>query len=285
MSSTSTNINLLTPLNKLPLYGKRIMITAPRNYGIRLSEAIINQVGIPIFMPTIETCLLEDYYELDNALKSVDKFDWITFTSRNGIDAFFTRLNGLNLPLSELKAQVAAIGKDGERLADLGVNVALIPEVSSPEGIIKELTNIPGIEGQKVLVPIPKVMGIPEPDVVPNFLLGLKQLGLEVTAVPVYVTRCLDKKIYEVELNLISEGKIDVVAFSSTGEISAFLQMVEERNYDKCIIACFGPVTAANAAKLGLKVAIVAEDYSSFAGYGKAISAFFTGQGGERSPC
>ncbi|WP_414587299.1 uroporphyrinogen-III synthase [Scytonema sp. PCC 10023] len=277
---------MLTPTVQLPLHGKRIIVTAPRNYAVRLSEQLINQGGLPILMPTIETCLLENFTELDAALQQIDTFDWIAFTSRNGIEAFFQRLKDLGLNLFSLtNCLFCAIGTDAERLAAFGIKADLIPTQPSPAGIITELAKIPNIAQQSVLVPVPEVVGVPEPDVIPNFIAGLEKLGMKVTCVPTYRTRCLDKNIYEVELNLIRQGKIDVIAFSSTVEVAAFLQMVDAKsNYEHCAIsprldatriACFGPYTAANAQKLGLNVSIVAQDYSSFAGFAEAIAHFF----------
>jgi uroporphyrinogen-III synthase len=237
-------------------------------------------------MPTIETCLLENFAELDGALQQIHAFDWIAFTSRNGIEAFFQRLKDLGLNLSVLTNCIfCAIGTDAERLAAFGIKADLIPTQPSPAGIIAELAKIPNIAQQTILVPVPEVVGVPEPNVIPNFIAGLEKLGMKVTRVPTYRTRCLDKNIYEVELNLIRQGKIDVIAFSSTVEVAGFLQMVDARSdYEHCAIsrrldatriACFGPYTAANAQKLGLNVSIVSQDYSSFAGFADAITAFF----------
>ncbi|MGK7875129.1 MAG: uroporphyrinogen-III synthase [Xenococcaceae cyanobacterium] len=268
---------MLTPSLQLPLYGKRIIVTAPRNYADRLSQQIINQGGLPILMPTIETCLLENYTALDTTLRHIDEFDWIAFTSRNGIDAFFYRMNCLGLPTSVLKnCHLCALGKDAERLFSFGLKVDLIPIEPSPEGIVAELSKMPGIHDKTVLVPVPEVVGVPEPNIVPLFVSSLKKLGMKVTPVPTYTTRCLDKNIYDVELNLIRQGLIDVIAFSSTAEVESFLQMLNsKRDYEHCVVACFGPYTAANAKKLGVKVSIVSKDYSSFKGFAKAIAAFF----------
>lgn len=104
MYTQSTEIDLLTPSRELPLYGKRILVTAPRNYAFRLSEQIIKQGGLPVLMPTIETCYLSNYTKLDTALERIDEFDWIVFTSRNGITAFFQRMNDLNIPVSVVKS-------------------------------------------------------------------------------------------------------------------------------------------------------------------------------------
>jgi len=278
MHTQSREINLLTSSNKLPLYGKRILVTAPRNYAYRLSEQIIKQGGLPVLMPTIETCYLSNYTKLDTALVHIDEFDWIIFTSRNGITAFFHRMNDLDIPVSVLKnCHLSALGKDAESLLSFCGKVDLIPTESSPAGIVAELAKLPQINDQKMLIPAPEVVGLPEPDVVPNLITDLQKLGIEVTRVPTYITQGLDKNIYSIELNLMHQGMIDVIAFSSTAEVESFLTMVNsESDYERCIIACFGPYTAANAQKLGMNVSIVSADYSSFEGFAEAMSTMVT---------
>ncbi|MDZ8032942.1 uroporphyrinogen-III synthase [Nostoc sp. DedSLP04] len=277
MHTQSKQINLLTPSRNLPLYGKRILVTAPRNYAYRLSEQIIKKGGLPVFMPTIETCYLSNYNQLDAVLADINEFDWIVFTSRNGITAFFQRINDLNIPISVVqKCHLCALGKDVESLLSFCSKVDLVPTESSPAGIVAELAKLPQIHEKKVLIPAPEVVGLPEPDVVPNLITDLQQLGIEVTRVPTYITQGLDKTIYGMELNLIRQGMIDVIAFSSTAEVESFLTMVKlQSDYEHCVIACFGPYTTANAQKLGMNVSIVSRDYSSFEGFAEAIAAFF----------
>ena len=271
------NYQQLTPSHQLPLFGRRILITAPRNYAARLSQPIIEYGGLPILMPTIETCWLSDYSELDHALQQIDKFDWIAFTSRNGIDAFFERMNLRGVSISVVQnCQLCALGKDSERLLEFGFKVDLIPPESSPQGIVKELAKFRNIKSKKILLPVPQVIGIPEPNIVPHFVAGLKDMEMEVTCVPAYLTKCLDKEIYEVELNLIRSRKIEVIAFTSTAEVTSFLHIIEgKKDYEDSIIACFGPYTATNADSLGLNVSIVSDDYSSFTGFVKAIAQWF----------
>ncbi|MBD2346327.1 uroporphyrinogen-III synthase [Anabaena subtropica] len=251
--------NLLTASSQLPLYGKRVLVTAPRNYAARLSEQIISQGGLSIFMPTIETCYLSNYSELDGVIRRIDEFDWIAFTSRNGIIAFFERLHNLDIEISKLQnCQLSALGKDVDILLSLCGRVDLIPRESSPAGIVAEFSQIEGISGQKILVPIPEVVGISEPNIVPNFIADLKKLGMQVMRVPAYITQCLDKNIYTVEINLIRQGLIDIIAFSSTAEVASFLTMFDSKSeFERCLIACFGPYTAANAQELGVNVSIV----------------------------
>ncbi|MEP0871898.1 uroporphyrinogen-III synthase [Trichocoleus desertorum AS-A10] len=275
---------MLHPSVQLPLQGKRILLTAPRGYAARLSQALIAEGALPILMPAIETCHLSNFTELYVAFEYIEQYDWIAFTSRNGIEAFFEQMRSLELSFSLIKhCKICAIGKDAEKLSEFGLKADLIPKEPSPQGIIAELAKIPDIADQVVLVPVPEVVGVPEPDVVPNFVANLQQLGMIVHRVPTYQTRNVDKALYTVELALLKQGQIDAIAFSSTAEVSSFLQMVEsEADCQNCAIACFGPYTAANAEKLGLSVQIVAADFSSFAGFAEAIARFFVDQAPEK---
>ncbi|WP_414755168.1 uroporphyrinogen-III synthase [Anabaena sp. CCY 9910] len=269
--------NLLTASHQLPLYGKRILVTAPRNYASRLSAQIICKGGLPILMPTIETCYLSNFSQLDAVIGCINEFDWIAFTSRNGIIAFFERLHNLDISITKLQnCQLCALGKDIDVLLSLFGRVDLIPDESSPAGIVAKFSQIHGISGQKILVPVPEVIGIPEPNIVPNFIKDLEKLGMQVIRVPTYITQSLDKNIYSVEINLIQQGLIDVIAFSSTAEIESFLTMFNSKNeFQHCVVACFGPYTAANAQNLGLNVSLVSTDFSSFEGFVEAIVKFY----------
>ena len=268
--------NSLLATAKLPLYGKRILITAPRNYASRLATEIINYGGLPIIMPTIETCYLSSYEKLDNCLQTIQEFNYIALTSRNGINAIIHRLEALNLSLSCFaNYQLIAIGKDAQRLEEIGLKVAFIPAEPSPQGIISELAKIHNIHQKTILVPIPKVVGVPEPDIIPNFITGLGKLGIKIVPVDAYQTRCLDADLYNLEIELIQQEKVDIIAFSSTAEVEGFLQIVNQtQTPKKCIIACFGPYTANNARQLGLRVDIIAKDYSSFTGFVQAIAEY-----------
>ncbi|MFQ3662778.1 MAG: uroporphyrinogen-III synthase [Chloroflexaceae bacterium] len=270
---------MLHPSADMPLFGRRVLVTAPRTYAPRFAAAILAQGGLPILMPTIEITLLDDYAALDACLRQCASFDWIAFTSRNGIEALLHRCEQLGLPPTALNAsRLAAIGKDAERLAELGLRVDLIPQEPSPRGIVAGLAAIAAGSAATILVPAPVVEGAPEPDVMPTFVADLQRLGMQVTRVPAYRTRILDKARYEPELALIRQGAIDAIAFSSSAEITSFLAMVNHpQDYDRCAICCFGPYTAAYARRVGLPPAVVAEDFSSFDGFAAAIARHFTG--------
>ncbi|MCS6883127.1 MAG: uroporphyrinogen-III synthase [Oscillochloridaceae bacterium] len=269
----------LRPSEALPLFGRRILLTAPRTYAPRFAAAILDQGGLPVLMPTIETTLLDDYTALDACLRQRKTFDWIAFTSRNGIEALLYRCEQLGLSTTALNAcRLAAIGKDAERLAELGLRVDLTPREPSPRGIVTALAALDTIQGAAILVPAPLVEGVPEPDVIPTFVADLQRCGMRATRVPAYRTRALDRARYAPELALMRQGAIDAIAFSSAAEIAAFLTMVNTpQDYGHCAICCFGPYTAQYARQMGLSPDVIAEDFSSFDGFATAIARHFTG--------
>ncbi len=271
---------MLRPSEALPLFGRRVLITAPRTYAPRFAAAILDQGGLPLLMPTIETTLLDDYTALDACLRQCATFDWIAFTSRNGIEALLYRCEQLGLPPTALNAsRLAAIGKDAERLAEYGLRVDLLPREPSPHGIVSGLATLAAGSAAAILVPAPVVEGVPEPDVIPTFVADLQRLGMQVTRVPAYRTRALDGARYTLELALVRQGVIDAIAFSSAAEITAFLAMVSgPQDYDRCAICCFGPYTAAHARRVGVPPAVIANDFSSFDGFAAAIARHFTGE-------
>lgn len=252
-------------------------MTAPRLYAARLSTEILLQGGLPILMPTIDTCTLASTSALDQALDHVSDFDWIAFTSRTGINAVCQRLQQRQrYPKVLQQSKLCALGKDQEGLQEWGLQADIVPTEASPAGLVATLASRPGIEHQRILVPCPAVEGIPEPDVIPQFVSDLGQLGLHVTQVPAYATRSLSAQLYAVELDLLQAGSIDVIAFSSAAEVAALLQMIEAKTLRHLsLIACFGPYTAANTKRYGIAVDIVAEDFSAFKGFVDAIAAFF----------
>ena len=108
--------------DELPLLGKRIAVTAPRNYALRLSEQLVRCGAKPLIMSTVATEPLADYSALDAAIKGLAGYDYVAFTSRNGIEAFLRRVIAVGAAaevgalLKAGKPCIAALGKDGQAL-------------------------------------------------------------------------------------------------------------------------------------------------------------------------
>jgi len=263
----------------LPLHGKTILFTLPRNYAGRLGQLLIEHGARPVWMPTIVIEPMADYREFDAAIRNRDQYDWIAFTSRNGIEAFFSRMDALGLePADFANVKIAAIGNDARALEQGGIKPDLVPAIPSPQGIADELADR-GSSGT-VLVPVPDVIWMEEPQVVPDFIAALEEVGLTTQRIPAYVTAKATEGL-SVGTAMLREGEIDMIAFASRGEVeSLLLHLGDERDIldENTAVACFGPITAAGAVKRNIRVDVVAKDYSRFEGFIEAMEQYFKDQ-------
>jgi len=261
----------------LPLYGKTILYTTPRNYAGKLGRLLIERGARPIWMPTIYIEPMPDYRVFDEVLRERDQYDWIAFTSRNGIDAYLNRMEVLGLtPADMVGLKAAAIGNDAGLLKQAGIIPVLVPPTPSPIGMVKEFERR-GVSSGTVLVPAPDVIGMEEPRVVPEFVENLEAIGLTTKRVPAYVT-ARETEDLEVGTRMLLAGEIDMIAFTSRGEIESLLLHLGDDSgalNEKTVLACFGPITSAGAELRNLRVDVVAEDYSRFEGFVAAMENYY----------
>ncbi|MDJ0926714.1 MAG: uroporphyrinogen-III synthase [Gammaproteobacteria bacterium] len=260
----------------LPLHGKRVLFCAPRNYASKLAGLLVRHGALPVWMPTIAIEPLQDYSQLDTAIRSLSGYDWISFTSRNGIEAFFDRLDALGLDTQVLsQTRVSALGNDAGALEEMGVAVDLLPSAASTRGVVEELHRR-GETNASILLPVPEVIGMAEPSVIPDYVALLQGIGMKPERVPAYATRRVTAGL-DTELRMILDGKLDLIAFTSVAEIDALLSLLgdDRRVLDDLTIACYGPVTANGAAQRGLQVEFIAENYAAFEGFIAAMEGHF----------
>ena len=255
-----------------------VLITSPKGYSERFKDVFSESHLNPVAIPMIETVVPEDMPEVDSLFMNLQHYEYIAFSSRNAIESFYQVQRKKNLPLTDLK--FCAIGKDADYMSEkLGVQPAIHPNEPSPMGIANKLAEDESIKGKKIAVLVPLVEGMKEPDVVPNFLAKLDSIGMNVTRINAYITRAVDKTQIDRAIKLITSKEIKCIAFTSSAEIEILLQNIGDKSLlDTVTIACFGPYTAAYAEKRGLKVSIVAKDFSSFSGFLKAIEEYYRGE-------
>lgn len=272
-------ITLATIINchrPTPLEGKKIIVTAPKNYNHRLAKLINKERARAISMPVIDISFIQENKSIDSILYNISKYKWIALPSRNAIKAFFTRAKEINIESQQInKAIYCAIGKDIDYLKHFKVDSILVPREASPQGIVEEIKQC-NPTNENIAVCVPLVKGLPEPNVVPNFIKSLKQIGLNVKRVNAYTTSLNKKESYSHIIEAIKNNKVDLIAFTSSAEIEALIYMVGGiEKLEKTSIACFGPYTASNAKKLGLNPVFISKDYSSFNGYIKSMKEYF----------
>ncbi|MGC5326575.1 uroporphyrinogen-III C-methyltransferase [Brevibacillus sp. SYSU BS000544] len=243
---------------KKPLFGKRVLVTRARSQASDLSEQISELGGEAYEFPLVKMLPPKESQPLDDALQNLGKFDWVMFTSPNGVQFFFKRLRELKVDIRTMKAKIAAVGpKTKEVLEEKGLTVNVLPGEFRAEGLLNSLTGQLNA-GEKVLLPRADIAR----ETLPR---ELQTLGLEVTEVDTYDT-VIDAGNVEETVDLLKEKAIHVITFTSSSTVKNFVQAMGDQDLTQLLegvqIACIGPITADTARQLGLTVDMVAEDYT-----------------------
>ncbi len=233
-----------------PLAGKRILVTRPRAQAAELCDKLAAQGAIPIVFPTIEIAPLDDYTALDRAIRHLAQYQWIIFTSVNGVKSFWERLDAVGAGLMPT-LRVAAIGPaTASALQAHDVTITLIPDEYVAEAIIE---SIGAVQGQRIL--------LPRADIAREALaVELQQRGAIVDEIAAY--RTLPAQPDTDGLIELRRG-VDVITFASSSTVRNFIALVGQTAIQPGTrIACIGPITANTARELGLRVDVQATDYT-----------------------
>lgn len=254
-----------------PLFGKRVLVTRSREQASALSEAIENLGGEPLEFPTIAVTDPVDYKPLDQAIDGLGSFNWVIFTSVNGVAYFFNRLRSLRKDIRSLAgSRICAIGpKTREALERYGLLVEYVPGQYRAEEIAA------GLEGK--LTAGERVL-LPRADIARKALAeALTEMGALVTDVAAYRTVMGGDDSAEI-IKKLGRGEIHAVTFTSSSTVQNFVKMMKAPHLKTLLgnvtVACIGPVTADTARDLGLKVDVVAGEYT-IEGLVQAILDYF----------
>ena len=253
-----------------PLFGKKVLVTRSRDQASALSDLLREYGAKPIEFPVIEISPPESFNELDAALERIDKYDWLLFTSANGVLAVMDRLRDLGRDVRWLKGpKIGAIGpKTAETIACLGMRVDFTPSEYVAEAVVSEFPEDPA--GKRVLIPRAKEAR----EVLPE---KLAERGAKVDVVTSYKTESdtSDKSDVARIRELLAAGEIDIVTFTSSSTVKNFAKLVGDGGKvvlpEGVKVACIGPITAQTAEEIGLEPDIVADEYT-IEGLVKAIA-------------
>ena len=259
-------------MNKKTLAGKTILITRAREQS---GEFVIflKKLGAEVIeFPTIEIVPPLSWKELDQAISRLRTYDWVIFTSANGVIFFWQRLREkgkLNRFPSSLK--VCAIGPaTASQLKERGVSVHHIPKEFIAESIVEGFEKM-AIKGKRILLARAKKAR----DILPK---GLRKMGAEADVVEVYRTvkpKGGSKKLKQ----LLEERRIDAIAFTSSSTVNHFAELLKREDLKKLLkgiaIASIGPVTTKTAKGWGMKVQIQPKQYT-IPGLTQAIAQYFS---------
>ncbi len=259
-----------------PLLGKRVLVTRSREQASVLSERLMELGAEPVEFPVIQIVPADDYTPLDEAIRRLSGYDWIIFTSVNGVKAFIARLKAQGRDIRALAGlKIGAIGPaTAGELSRYGLNVDYVPEKYVAEAIV---AGIGDVEGQRIL--------LPRADIARQMLaVELAKAGAEIDEVVAYRTVLGDSPDEDVKAMLLS-GEIDIVTFTSSSTVRNFVTMMGDEDPAEILkgamVACIGPITAGTAQELGVKVDVVAEEYT-IEGLVRAIVRDEMVKGGER---
>lgn len=240
------------------LLGKGIVVTRAREQASGLAAQLAELGAEVVQFPTIEIQPLDDYSEIDQAIARREGYQWLVFTSVNGVKYFWQRLNHAGLDSRALGGlKVAAIGPaTADALRAQGVHPDFIPERYVAEGIVEGLLAL-GMAGQRVLLPRAREAREVLPD-------DLRAAGAVVDVVPVYVTVPALARRDQV-LEMLEQGRIHCVTFGSSSTVENFLSAIPAeslKKYPALRLAAIGPVTAKTLAKHGLPCHIQPKEYT-----------------------
>ena len=246
-----------------PLFGKRVLVTRPRDQAAELIARLEGAGASAIEAPMIRIAPPEDYGPLDDAAAKAGTFDWIVFSSTNAVDAFFGRLLAGPNDLRALKGvKLCVVGPaTGERVARYGLKVDLTPAEYRAEAVVRGMSERGDIRGIRVL--------LPRADIGREVIADeLRKLGADVTEVVAYRTiaaehdRDSDPDIYR----MLLERRIDVVTFTSASAVTHFVRMLgAEPAADllrSTVVASIGPVTAEAAAQFNIETTVIPTSYT-----------------------
>jgi uroporphyrinogen-III synthase len=247
------------------LVGKRVLVTRPKNRGGKLVEMLQSKGAIPILLPATEIAEPIDVQLLDRALIRLNEFDWIVFTSVNGVEAVKRRLEVLNVRFQDFPdLRVAVVGPSTGKAVE---EIWKTPDAMPNEFISDEIADlIPNLPGTRILLPRGDLAR-------PELSESLASMGA--TLLDVIAYRILSRTG---RWEYSEEDVPDVITFLSGESARVTINQLKECGLEEWLenvpVACIGPVTAASVREDGILPAAVAEEHT-ISGLLKALEEMF----------
>jgi uroporphyrinogen III methyltransferase / synthase len=263
---------------KKPLAGRTILVTRTAEQAPEFAALLEAEGANVISFPAIKIVPPHRWKGVDQAIRQIQKYDWLLFTSANGVSMFMKRLQALRKKTKDLQGvRIGAIGpKTSARLSAGGLRVRAFPEEYRAEALAKVLGKVRGCRillarAQKAREVLPKI---------------LRARGATVSGVTLYRTLQAPRLPAALKKNLM-EGRVDVLTFTSSSTVRAFMRHFStaerRRLFAHARAAVIGPITAATLRGYGITPAIQATPYTVEA-LTKAIADYFVRAGPRACP-
>ncbi len=230
-----------------PLQGMRILITRPKEQSKPLSEGVARLGGIPVEFPTISIEPVAETAELERAAANVNSYDWLVFTSANGVRHFFEKIVENGIKLSRLSPRIAVVGPaTASVVEEYGPKALFAPSAYLTERLASEL---PEVAGSRIL--LVRAEGT---DARMASILR-KKGGIVEEVHPYRVTARKPAR---------APKACDAILFTSSSTVSSYREITRESQIDQdLLVCCIGPVTAKTAQAEGFRVDVVAREHSA----------------------
>jgi uroporphyrinogen III methyltransferase/synthase len=247
--------------DKLPLFGKRVLITRPEGQSDEMARLLRDAGADPLEVPAVQIVPPADHAPLDTAARSLAQYDWVVFTSSNGVRFFFAALAAAGLDARAFgKAKLAAVGPaTSDALAAHGLRADVVPAEHRGEGVAEAILAQGPVTGLRVLLPRAEVAREVLPD-------SLRAGGAQVTVVTAYRTLPAPAEHFEALRAELEAGRVHAVTFTSSSTVERLVQGLGDGAREllaRTCIAAISPITAAALAKLGLSANVVASEYTA----------------------
>ena len=240
---------------KLPLFGVSVVVTRAKEQAADLSARLRGLGARVIELPTIETRPPDDWGPLDRAISGLNTYDWLIFTSANGVCYFTDRLDAGSGDLRDLRAKICAIGPaTADALGSLHLKVDLMPEQYIAESVLAAFRQH-DLENRKMLLP----RAATARDIIP---VELEKRGASIDVVAAYQTVLPDASGALAERIFGADEKPDWITFTSSSTVKNFAKLCPPERLQGVRLASIGPVTSQTIRELGLSVGAEAREYT-----------------------
>lgn len=240
-----------------PLFGRRVLVTRPREQAAELADRLAALGAEPIEAPVIRIAPPEDRGPLLAAAATPAAFDWIVFTSANAVDAFMKALLEGGRDLRALSGpKICTVGPGtADKLAHYGVKVDRVPDEFRAEGVVKAITGAGAVDGLRVLFPRADIGR----EVIADELRRAGAIVSDVVAYRTVIEETLPERDPDV-YGMLLQGQIDIVTFTSASAVRGFARIFgAEPAADllkHTVVAVIGPTTAEAARQAGIPVTV-----------------------------
>jgi uroporphyrinogen III methyltransferase/synthase len=255
-----------------PLFGKKIVVTRARAQASDMISRLTELGAQCLEYPVIKIVPPENFSLLDTAIDNLAAYDWIIFTSVNGVEFFFKRLAQKGKDARALgNLKTACIGPvTAKQLKSYGINTDILPESYRAESIIAAFKN-ETVSGKRMLLP----RAAEARPILPE---ELSKMNAKIDEIAAYHT-INDTENTDLLVRQLAQGDIDLITFTSSSTVTNFKQLIPEDRFESLLkdvtIASIGPITTETAEKNSFTVHVEAKSYT-IPGLCEAIVKYYT---------